>query len=164
MDVVNCRRWVLQVDREATLQAYAATAAAGSDECKCAYCRNFAAAREQVYPAEFLALLTRLGIDYRKDAEVWEVSPDNSRMRFYSGLFHFIGSIVSSDERGQPRKVALEHTGTTLAGGEELIGGSFAFTFADRADLVHPSFEGYHVVQLEFAAEVPWVLDEPPDN
>lgn len=164
MDQVTYKRWTLRVDREATLQAYAATPNGGSDECICLYCKNFAAAREHVYPEEFRTLLEQLGIDYRKEAEVWECSAAKSRIRFYSGLFHFIGAIVSIDEREVPRCITLKQTNMRLAGGKEPIGDSFAVAFSDRRDLIHTAFEGLDLVQLDFDVEVPWVLDEEPDR
>jgi hypothetical protein len=163
MDVVTYRRWVLQVDREATMRAYVAIPAGGSDQCKCLYCKNFAVAREHVYPEEFRALLEQLGIDHRKEAEVWEASPDNARVRLYSGLFHFVGAIVSVNERNIPPRVTLRQTNTKLLEGREPIGDSFALAFSDRRDLIHASFEGHHLVQLDFDAEVSWVVDEQPD-
>ncbi|MHB0998634.1 MAG: hypothetical protein ACYC27_05250 [Armatimonadota bacterium] len=152
------------MDRKATLQAYAETSIGSADSCKCLFCRNFVAARESIYPDEFRTLLERLGIDYRKDAEIWEASPDGSCIRFYSGWFHFIGTIVSLNEQKKPSHHTLRQTNTKLLGGEELIGDSFALSFKDKADLAHPSFKGHSLVQLEFSVEVPWVLNELPDT
>jgi hypothetical protein len=162
VDLVTYKKWAFRVDREATLQAYSAVAKGGPDECGCLYCRNFVAARELVYPGEFRALLERLGIDYRKESEVWEVSPDKSRIRFYSGLFHFIGAIASGDRHEPPCRVTLRQTNTTLTDGSEPIGDSFAFVFSNRRDLVRAPFKGHNLVQMDFFVEVPWVLDEEP--
>jgi hypothetical protein len=160
MDLVSYKKWVLQVDREATREAYAATPSGGSDECGCLYCQNFAAAREHLYPEEFLALLEQLGIDYRKEVEVWEASAPNARIRFCSGWFHFVGKILSTDNRETPRRVTLAQTHTKLLEGQEPIGGNFALGFSNRRDVISDAFEKHSVVQLDFSAEVPWVLEE----
>lgn len=36
-------------------------------------------------------------------------------------------------------------------------------TFLPRGDLAHAALQGNPLVQLEFQAEVPWLLSEPPD-
>jgi len=164
VDVVKYKKWVLQVDREATLKAYAATPAGGADTCECLYCKNFVAAREDASPMEFRALLEKLGIDYRKDAEVYELSPDGSRVRSYSGWFHFVGSIVSVDGHEVQRPTKPPQIGVDLWVPREQINDTFGITFCLKSDLSHAAFEGHDLVQVEFDTEVPWVLDEPaPD-
>ena len=141
--------WRIAVDRAATERAYANISVAGPDRCDCAYCRNFAAVRDRVYPPEALDLFARLGINARYEAEVVDyhtVTPDDHR-RLIGGWFHFVGTI----EEG-PDGVY-----------EPLVVG-FDVGFTRRVGLVEQAFAGQQVAQVEFLTHVSWVLDEPdPD-
>jgi hypothetical protein len=102
--------WTVEVDSEATRQAYAAAGGVGAaDTCPCAWCRNFSVARERVFPAEFLALLDRLGVDSHCEDEVSHYGPAGDESwwgdykqsqgawqtwnSLYLGSFHAIGRV-----------------------------------------------------------------------
>lgn len=60
-------------DREATIDLYLQTITVpGADRCGCIYCKNFAAQRRNVFPAEFLRLLGELGVDPMNEWEAFE--------------------------------------------------------------------------------------------
>jgi hypothetical protein len=85
--------WQFTCDVAATVQAYRRTPRGGSDTCSCNTCRNFSAARMRVYPPDLIALLESLGIDPRKDGEVYHnarLAPDQHD---YGGWFHFVGDL-----------------------------------------------------------------------
>lgn len=134
---------MIRYDREATLAAYGAMASSGADRCGCVHCRNFAAQRDTVYPPEFRALLTQLGIDPNKEGEVYDkVGPFDSRVRPTGGWFYFVGELIRP--------------------GEELMqAGDFQYWF-------QPSFPRppacfiKSVGAIEFSLDIPWVLDEDP--
>ena len=138
--------WKYSVDRDATRLAYQQVDRGGVDTCDCNGCRNFRVVREQVFPAQFLALLDVLGIDPRKDGEIYHLGPSAPGHHVYGGWYHFIGSLdeigdFTPIDFGPPNlKVWLCHaTAPRLA------------TLKDKP-----------TVQLEFQAEdVPWLLDEP---
>jgi hypothetical protein len=138
--------WEFTCDRQATMDAYAKAIHGGSDECECNGCRNFVAARAQVYPQAFKELLDRLGIDSRKDGEVYHNARLPSGLHDYGGWFHFVG--------------ALAKTGDFPV--VELAPGFTAWMCKYSA----PSLEvlaGQPLVQVEFHTErVPWMLDETP--
>jgi hypothetical protein len=146
MDEVVFGRWRLACERDATRQAYARIPIGGPEECGCCYCRNFAAARDHVYPVEVRALFEDLGIDFTKEAEVYEVGLENG-LHLYGGWFHCIGRIENEgDEVGQ-----------FDMGGP----GPFKFFVHDKPNVVHECFRGAALLQIEFDAQVPWVLEEP---
>jgi hypothetical protein len=130
----------------------------GSPEsCGCEHCLNFAAVRDQAYPLEALTIFEQLGIDPRKESEIWHTHRDESSTHHYGGFFHFIGSI----ESGEDAKQTLNGVGTFDL---ESIEGYFEFGFTSDAQLIPESFAGQQVAQLEFQTEVPWVLDvKEPD-
>jgi hypothetical protein len=65
-----------------------------------AFPRNFAALRDTVYPPEFRALLTLLGIDPNNEGEVYDkVGPFDLRIRPTGGWFYFGGELIQPGEK-----------------------------------------------------------------
>jgi len=136
--------WKYRADRDATILAYGRIERGGADTCDCAGCRNFRAARDDCFPPEFIALLAQLGIDPRKDAEVYHNARIAPGCHDYGGWYHFIGTI---DDIGESPSVQL--------------GPGFSVWMRPASAPRLRSLEGKQVVQLEFHAEaVPWRLDE----
>ncbi len=143
--LVRFRDWVFAVDREETQATYAATKTGGAESCTCVDCRNFAVARSQVYPLEALSLFDALGIDYRKESEVFRYSQLDNGMHFYGGWFHFKGRLL---EGGEYELGNLAHFTDQLALG---------FT-AGNAPSIFSNTQG--LVQVEIEAKIPWLLNE----
>lgn len=157
MSVVNIGRWKLKYDAEATRQAFAGVPVGSPESCGCAECLNFAAARERAYPPEALAVFERLGIDRRKESEIWHTHRDESGMHHYGGFFHFVGSV----ESGEDVAPMVNGVGTYKF---ESVGKNFEFGFTSGAALIPESFTGREVAQLEFQTQVAWVLEaKEPD-
>lgn len=133
----------LSVDSDATRNAYARIARGGADSCNCLACRNYRLVREVAYPAEFRALLDELGVDYRKELEVYFGVPQADGLHHYEGWFCFAGKVygrdVAADVENRP----------------------FTYRIDDSAPGPQPEFAGMPVVTLWFATAVPWRLDEP---
>lgn len=136
--------WTFTDDHEATLAAYARAAQGGSDECACVGCRNFAKARDRVYPPAFVSFLQSLGIDPCKDGEVHHFVRLGPGRHFYGGWFHFVGTLERSGDF--PRVPMSDDFEVWLTG-----------KGAPPLD----SLKGLPLVGVEFqATAVPWVLDE----
>jgi hypothetical protein len=130
-------------DRDATVAAYALVLVGGADRCGCIHCRNFAAQRHTVYPPEFRALLTVLGIDPNKEGEVYDcVGPFDSRIRLTGGFFYFVGELIKPGEK-------LMQTG------------NFQYWFQPSFPRPQVCF-GENVGAIQFSFEVTWVLDDDP--
>ncbi|HSV03330.1 MAG TPA: hypothetical protein VLI41_09000 [Phenylobacterium sp.] len=137
--------WKFTVDREATARAYATATGGGADTCDCAWCRNFRLARDKVFPERFLAFLDELGIDYRKDGEVYELCRLEAGFHLYGGWYHFIGRL---EETGDFPPVEF--------------GPDFSAHLARANAPRLATLKDAEVVQLEFESRsVPWLLDEP---
>jgi len=130
----------IEYDRELTAAAYRDIPTAGPEECGCTGCRNFIAQRESAYPPQFLSLLEQLGIDAKKEGEVYESGPFPNGMHLYGGWFYFVGRVVTAGEY-------LVETGPF----KYFIGRSFP-----RPPKV---FAGQPVLTVEFATELPWVVE-----
>jgi hypothetical protein len=137
--------WSVRVDREATRRAYAQCSGRATP-CDCAPCRNFAAAREHIFPDSVVALFRDLGIDPRCPAEVYSQGRDKNGLHRYGGWFHLVGELEAEIDN------------------IESVGEDFMLWLTRHLALVPAAFENSSVVQLEFVAGVPWVIDEPqPD-
>lgn len=134
---------LIRYDREATAAAYSAIPYGDADRCACIYCRNFAAQRANAYPSDFRALLERLGIDSNKEGEVYDAAGTHEcSARPTGGWFYFVGELIEK--------------------GERLIqAGDFQYWFQPSFPRP-PACFGESVAAIEFAAKVPWVLDENP--
>lgn len=138
-------QWEFTVDREATAAAYARAELGGSASCNCEGCRNFAIARDSVYPPSFLSLLESLGIDSKKDGEAYHNARLSQGCHDYGGWFHFVG--------------ALEKTGDFPA---VAMSENFEAWLSSKSAPPLVSLQGLSLVEVAFhATAVPWVLDEP---
>ncbi len=150
-------RWEVEFDMESTQEAYRALESGGADRCRCPSCRNFAVARDRVYPPTALAIFERLGIDPRKEREVYLMVPEKERSTLLcGGWFHFHGAILSGRDG-----LAQLPGGRGYPSDFEPLTKSFSLGLTSHAVLVPQPFAGRPVVQVEFAAQVPWVLTEP---
>src|SRR5271156_2136828 len=138
--------WEFTCDRQATLDSYARAAHGGADRCSCNGCRNFIVARERAFPLEFIKFLDSLGIDSRKDGEVYHNARLATGLYDYGGWFHFVGKLL---ETGDFPEV-------------ELAPGFTAWLCRSHAPALEV-FSGLPLVEIQFHVEtVPWMLEEPP--
>lgn len=174
MELIHFSRWELESDREATRQAYLSVDH-GAESCPEDFCQNFAAARLDAYPPEALKLFASLGIDYKKEAETFHNMRVSTEMvkswreqgrnvpdslvglHHYGGWFHFVGRTLQGPDcfTSRPR-------GAGWAIDLEPLTDRFSIGFSgSHTALVRDPFRGKPIVQLEFEAIVPWVLQKP---
>src|SRR5688572_9596187 len=95
MERIEIAGWILECDPEMTRRLLTSFPEGAPEACGCLHCRNFVAAREQVYGAEGRALLEKLGVPLDWEAEVYEMGPaERWGHRRYAGWFHAIGRVV----------------------------------------------------------------------
>ncbi len=152
-NVVEAGRWIIGSDREATRKAYTASPLGSPEQCGCTHCRNFAAQRSDIYPPGVLELFDKLGIAYNREAEIYHLARLESDRHFYGGWFHLVGSVLSGADGH--RQIAQNIWQPDL----EMQSEFFSLGFSSRVALVRKSFEGLPLVQLEFTAKIPWVIE-----
>lgn len=157
MQIITYKRWTFYADVTATREAYRALDRGCTEDCGCSQCLNFLANRNQVYPAEILALFSQLGIDYTKETEVYQLTRLDSGLHLYNGWLHFIGHFKS----GIDSKVQIEEVPDTQICKLEFepVDEHFQIGFTKDARSYWESFEGKPLVQIEFTVEIPWVLE-----
>lgn len=141
------RDWIFDCDVEATRKAYDEIDFGGAEVCDCYLCRNFLAARPDVFPTKFLDLFVRLGIDHRKEAESYHINRLAPGLHLYGAWYHFIGQIVQQPD--SPAKLSENVT----------------IDFMTKRDLAAESFANQPLVQVEITLKVSWTLaqEEEPD-
>jgi hypothetical protein len=151
--VVQIGRWTIASDAEATRKAYAATLVGSPEECGCTHCLNFAAQRSEAYPLTAIQLFEKLGIAANREAEIYHMARLESGRHFYGGWFHLVGSILSGADAA--RQVAENIWQPDLEAESDF----FSLGFTKQVHLVRKPFEGLPLVQLEFTAKIPWIID-----
>jgi hypothetical protein len=136
--------------------AYAEMERSAPEECGCTPCLNWVAAREETYPDEARHLLDRLGIDFRREAEVYHNARLDTGLHSYGAWYHFVGSIAE----GGDAFVSTAPDGHAGTFDLEPVVETFWIGFTSRTALVPDLFGEQPLVQVEIAAEVPWVIDE----
>jgi hypothetical protein len=151
--LIHVLKWQVEVDLPATKAAQQSRQAGGPESCGCLACRNFIAARNVVYPAAFVQLLEILGIPENRESEIYHCGEVQPGLHFYGGWFHLIGRNASGPD---------VRTGGPLGGSLDLetVSPDFSIGFTEKIALLPPTFPKTGIVQLDFSARVPWVLDE----
>jgi hypothetical protein len=143
MPTLQLGSWSIEYDAEATESCVHAISSGAPEECGCADCQRFAAARSFAYPASFVALLRTLGTQPKSETEIFycgEVSPRRHR---YGGWFHVVGRLIARpDAKATPR---LHY---------EPLEAPLEIGFTNSRDLAPEAFAGHQLLQVEFVTEV----------
>ena len=138
----------VRLDLKATHALYQQTIRApGAEDCGCIYCKNYAAQRDRIFPAEFISLLKELGIDPAKEWEAFNYDFDVKnphRLSLYGGWFLFVGELLDKLETPPPLKSGFAYWLTT----------SFPTGTLPK---------GLTLCAVEFLVELPWMLEEIPN-
>jgi hypothetical protein len=141
---------LLEAATDLTQRTYASVAASGAEACNCGYCQNYVAYREQVFPAEVRRLIAALGIDYRKEVEVFQCERLPNGRHFIGGWFHFKGRMLAAPSRREVPPLDYPHY---LLAQPEYISLHF------HEDSALSFFEDKTgLVQVEFETTIPWVI------
>jgi hypothetical protein len=142
MKEVNYRSWIFECDAEATRLAYKNISLGGAEKCGCSMCQNFVEARQIIYPVEVLHLFDKLGINYKREAEVYHMARLDSGLHLYGGWLHFIGRILKQPDA------------------PEKLNDHFTVDFLEQKALAAEAFGNQPLVQIELTMEIPWILKE----
>ena len=153
MEILHIDPWIIKYDKEATLQAYDQIEIGDPERCGCGHCLNFAAARREIYPEKVKKIFEKLGIDYKKEVEVYHLQRIKPGWYYYGGWFHFVGTIVEVVNNLVPLDVNGEPVDYVP------INKDFSWYFRSKRDLAHNAFHDQPLVQINFTCNVPWILN-----
>lgn len=99
-------------------------------------------------PAWLLAMLESVGIDPSKEVgEIHQYNPNSDGTHCYGGFYHIVGTIVAA--------------GPPFDRGSEDSNGDVSIT--TKLNLLSRDFPR-PAIQVEFVANIPWVLPETPET
>lgn len=150
--IVNYREWIFEVDYQKTERTYKSLSLGSPESCGCGYCQNFSKQRDIIYPYEIRDLFENLGIDHKKESEIYEKYKSESGLHLYGGWFHFAGKIIT----GRNCKISISENSFTFAMTE--ITENFSIGFWEDSSL-SPFEKGIQLVQVEFQTKIPWILE-----
>ncbi|MBX2965654.1 MAG: hypothetical protein KF845_05870 [Cyclobacteriaceae bacterium] len=155
---IKYKNWKLIVDREATIATYQKMTSQ-PEGCTCTPCENYLDNREQVYPNEVKKLFNRLGIDYRKESEVFESGRSGNGQYWYGGYFFFIGRFYRVRKRDKKHRTKMSKLVREMA----VVTRTFSIDFSKKPDspMVTELFEdttGFIEVGVSF--QIPWTIGE----
>jgi hypothetical protein len=119
-------------------------------------CRNFGAYREEWLRSQVGGVLSALGIEPGWEVEAIHFCREAPHQHAYQVWYHAVGELLSGapawqvDERGTVRAQSFEEISPRLWVG----------CHTDCA-AVRDSFRGPPLIQVEFSALLPWVIDLP---
>jgi hypothetical protein len=99
--------------------------------------------------------LRKLGISWDREAEVYHMARLGSGKHFYGGWFHFVGLILTGADGAKPIGESLWKPDL------EKVTEDFSLGFTSRVELLKKPFEGKPIVQVEFTANLPWLVSAP---
>jgi hypothetical protein len=148
MKEIRIKDWLLKVNVEQTARIYAQLPTF-TESCGCLYCRNYTEVATH-FSMELHSFFQSLGIDPTKcSGEIMEFCRLENGMHLYGGWYHLVGEIMDGPDcmvpPGNWGKINLIKIDT------------FEMGFTNKLQLVSSHFPE-SVVQLEFQAEIPWVL------
>jgi len=156
--IFRISNYILDVDVEKTHDYYNAAEYTG-DSCSCIGCRNYAKAADFL-PQEVVSFFSKLGVDIKKVREVFVNNVNADNTVYYGGFTHICGKLISGESAYVP-------IGANTSRWEEekayFITDDFHVSFNDDCSLLDDNFP-LPAIQLEFLADIPWVLEEANDD
>jgi hypothetical protein len=144
--------WLIEFDREATIDVYKNIEKGDAERCRCCYCRNFIVARDVVYPPDFITFLQDVGIDYKKEGEVFQCYKIRPGLHLYGGWFHFVGKVHNVSTAEENDVIDFQD-------------GEFHCSVTPVSGPLHENFNEYWkerlVAEANFRASVPWLISDP---
>jgi hypothetical protein len=132
---ISFKGWLVETEYEVNRRFDRETVGFGAESCDCDYCRNFFVVEGEVYPAEVLELLEKLGVRRPLEAEVVHYGPENEGVLYHAEI-PFFGAIKNKPES----------TSTV--------------NLFEEFSLHVPEMAGRQVIQLAWPLVLPWVLED----
>lgn len=148
MKQIKLMKWLLEVDVDKTRGFYNKDI----ELCDCLSCENYMEASKQIV-SPVLDVFSMLGITPSKPSHLSEYGEMEDGLRLYIGSYHIVGKLVEGEYC-----TGSEWDETNTAKIQ-----NFTFGFEKELMFVYDEFPR-PVLQLEFEALIPWVLNEKPGD
>lgn len=146
--------YTIDVDVRKTREFYL-TAERVTEKCDCDGCLNYEKAAN-VLPESIKAFFDNLGIDMKKVCECYVNGINKDGTLSYGGFYHICGCLISGESAW--RRITETHS---FCNDEAMFAITDCFRVSVQND-VHLLEDNFPlpVIQLEFSADIPWVLDK----
>jgi hypothetical protein len=145
---IHLMKWLLEVGLQQTEEFYRKEI----EMCHCLYCDNYMEACKQM-DSSIMEVFTTLGITPSKPSHLSEFGEIEDGSRLYIGSYYLVGKLVEGE---YCRDSEWNETTTASIGN---------FTFGFEKELLFvPDELKPPVLQLDFEARMPWVLNEKPED
>ena len=152
--IVTVGQYTVDIDVEKTRRAYRALPHI-TQGCGCDGCLNFEKAVDTL-PPQIRGFFDDLGIDMKKITECYVNCKNNDGTLFYGGFCHVCGTLL----QGESAWVKVSETHSYYdPNAAYRIDEHVCVSFQKECFLVEQAFEA-PILQLEFQANIPWVLDK----
>lgn len=141
---IRIATWLLEVDIDKTREFYNK----GINVCSCLDCKNFVVACKHLNPS-IANLFNELGINPAMPAHLSQFPTEDTLEKLYIGIYHLIGKVLE----GELSTSSNWNETNTIEIKNFIIG------FSDDLEFVPGGFPN-PVLQIDFEAKIPWVLDE----
>ena len=146
--------YVVDIDVEKTRQIYKELPLI-TQGCECDGCQNFEKAAD-ILPKTVRTFFDTLGVDLKKIVECYVNCKNEDGTLLYGGFCHVCGTLI----RGESAWVNISEThsyyNTDLT---YRLDENFHISFQEECLMVEEQFEP-PMLQIEFEANIPWVLDK----
>ncbi|MFF2875028.1 hypothetical protein ACFVR2_01770 [Gottfriedia sp. NPDC057991] len=145
---IRIGKWLIEVDIDRTREFYNKDI----EVCNCLYCKNYLVATKFFNPT-VNDIFEKLGINSVKPAHLSEFPTEVKARRLYLGNYYFVGRVLE----GELCTNSNFNKTNTIEIENFIIGFSKELEFLPEA-LPIP------VLQLSFKANIPWILEEDPED
>ena len=146
--------YTVDIDVEKTKQTYKKLPLL-SQGCNCDGCLNFEKAAD-VLPETVRAFFHNLGIDLKRIVECYVNCKTMDGNLFYGGFCHVCGTLIE----GKSAWVNISDTHTYYDPNIAYrLNDNFSISFQEECLMIEEQFEA-PILQIEFEANIPWVLDK----
>lgn len=151
MTQIDVFPWRIYYDKNATQKAYDRINQGDAERCGCGHCLNYIEVRERAYPEKVIELFQELGIDYKKESEVFHTHRTSHGLHNYGGWLPFVGSVECVDSTQISEDKRLTHFVP--------VDQVFSWSFSNNVGTeLHKVFNGLQLAIVDFGVEVPWVI------
>ena len=123
--------------------------------CNCDGCQNFEKAVD-VLPKAVRVFFDDLGIDLKRIVECYVNSKNEDNTLLYGGFCHVCGTLVQGENAWVNISEKHSYYNSDLA---YHLDDNFCVSFQDECLMVEDQFEA-PILQIEFEASIPWVLNK----
>lgn len=148
LETIRINNWLVEIDVAKTRAFYER----GIDVCTCLDCQNFVAACQRL-EQPVAHFFQQLGIQVTMPAHLSQFSTAHPMKKLYIGHYHLVGNLLE----GERSNTSNWNPTNTMAIQNFIVGFSDEVTFVSE-NVPEP------VLQLDFEADICWVLDEQPED